>query len=171
MADAKPPVRPPPPGSHDRRALLQAYQDVIRNEEEKRSSRAHPVKEAKPSRAPFWLGMSTIIAVLAALLMLQPAWLFSRAPEEGPELRQASLRVRMYVEIDRIEHFRSANGRYPATLAEAGADSTGLAYNAGLDGFSLSGVNHGVTLTYTSSQPSKEFLGDSYQLLAQRRRR
>ncbi len=171
MADAQPPAPATPPGPHDRSALLHAYQAVVRNEQEKRSSQAHPIVVSRPSRAPFWLSMGAIIALLTAVLVLQPAWVFPRPAEEGPELRQASLRVRMYVEIDRIEQFHSANGRFPATLTEAEADSTGLTYTAGADGFSLSGQNHGVTLTYTSSQPSKEFLGNSYEILAQRRRR
>ncbi len=170
MADATPPPPPAqPPGSHDRRALLQAYQDVVRTEHDKRTTQPVPVQP--PSRAPFWASMGLLIAVLAGILVLQPGWLFPKAPEESIELRTASLRVRMFVEIDRIDQFRNENGRLPATLIEAGADTTGLRYSVGGDAYSLEGVNRGVTLTYTSSQSAKDFLGNSYQLLAQRRRR
>jgi len=170
MADATPPPAPtPPPGAHDRRALLQAYQDVVRTEHDKRTTQPVPVRP--PSRAPFWVSTALLIGVLAGILVLQPGWLFPKAPQESMELRTASLRVRMYVEIDQIEAFRTANARLPATLAEAGADTTGLRYNAGGDSYSLEGENHGVTLTYTSSQSAKDFLGNSYELLTQRRRR
>ena len=170
MADATPPPSSAqPPGQHDRRALLQAYQDVVQNEKEKRTTQ--PVPILPPSRAPFWIVMGALIAVLAGILVLQPEWLFPRVPAEGQEIREASLRVRMYVEIDRIERYRSANSHVPATLSEAGADTTGLTYNAGADGYSLEGRNDGMTLTYTSSQSPKDFLGTSYQLLTQRRLR
>ncbi len=170
MADAPPPPAPaPPPGSHDRSALLQAYQDVVRTEHDKRTTQ--PVPVLPPSRAPFWIAMGLLIAGLTSILVLQPAWLFPKSPAESSELRTASLRVRMFVEIDRIDQFRIANARLPATILEAGGDTTGLRYNVGGDSYSLEGTNHGVTLTYTSSQSSKDFLGNSYELLAQRRRR
>ncbi len=171
MADAPPPSPAPaqPPGSHDRRALLQAYQDVVRTEHDKRTTQ--PVPEVPPSKAPFWITMSLLIAVLGGILVIQPGWLFPKPPEESVELRTASLRVRMFVEIDRIEQFKTASGRLPATLGEAGADTTGLRYNVGGDAYSLEGTNKGVTLTYTSNQSAKDFLGNSYDLLAQRRRR
>jgi hypothetical protein len=77
----------------------------------------------------------------------------------------------MFVEIDRIEQFKNANSRLPATLTEAGADTSGLRYNVGGDAYSLEGSNKGVTLTYTSNQSATDFLGNSYQVLAQRRRK
>jgi hypothetical protein len=169
MADATPPAPTPPPGSHDRRALLQAYQDVVRTEHDKRTTQPVPVKPE--SRAPFWVTMGLLIAGLTSILVLQPGWLFPKVPEESREIREASLRVMMFVEIEQIEQFRSANSRLPATLLEAGADTAGMNYNAGGDSYSLSGVNKGITLTYTSGQTPSDFLGNSYQLLAQRRHR
>jgi hypothetical protein len=168
MADATPPNPRPSSSPHDRSALVQAFQDVVRDEQVKRTT---PLKPERPaSRLPFQIGMIAIAIVLAAILALQPAWLFPKPPTESPALQEASLRVRMYVQIDRIEQFRTAKARLPATLGEAGIDSTGLTYSAGSDSYSLSGVNRGVTLTYTSSQAPKDFLGSSYRLLAQRRR-
>jgi hypothetical protein len=170
MADAKPPRRPtPPPGTHDRRALLQAYQDVVRTEQDKRATQPLPAKPE--SRVPFWVAMGLLIVCLTGILVLQPAFLFPKPPEEGREIREASLRVRMYLEIDRIEQFRSANSRLPQTLIEAGADTNGLTYNVGAEGYSLAGVSHGITLSYVSGQSPKDFLGTSYQLIAQRRHR
>ena len=170
MADAPPPPGPgTPPGQHDRTALVQAFQDVVRTEHEKRSAPLPP--ERPRSRLPFQLGLIGLAVALAAILVLQPAWLFSKPPVESPALREASLRARMFVQIERIEQFRSANARLPASLVEAGIDSTGMRYAISGSGYSLSGTNHQVTLTYLSSQAPKDFLGSSYRLFSERRHR
>jgi len=113
--------------------------------------------------------MGLVAFGLAATLFLQPAWLFPRAPEESPALREASVRVLMYVAIERIEQFRAEHGDLPQTLLEAGSDTTGLSYTVGPSGYSLTGQNRGVTVTYSSGTSPREFLGNSYQLIAQRR--
>lgn len=170
MADAPAPnpapAPAPRPGPHDRQALLQAYQDVVRTGHDRDAN--PPPPDQPPSRGTFWVVMGLIVAVLAGVLVLQ---LRPAAPEESRELREASLRVRMYVEIDRIEQFRSTHERLPTTLTEAGADTTGLSYSPGADDYSLAGVNRDLNLTYTSAQSPRAFLGTSYQLLAKRRQR
>jgi hypothetical protein len=114
--------------------------------------------------------MMGLVAVgLAATLLMQPAWLFPRAPEEPPAVREASLRVLMYVAIERVEQFRAEHGELPQTLLEAGSDTTGLSYTVGPSGYSLTGQNRGVTVTYSSGTSPREFLGNSYQLIARRR--
>jgi hypothetical protein len=116
--------------------------------------------------------MGGAIVVLLGVLLLQPAWLFPPAPLETPALREASVRVRMYVEMDRVEQFRNAKGRLPATLMEAGGDTTGLVYSTADDGYTLVGRDNGFSLTYTSTAgiAPRDFLGDSYRLIAQRKR-
>ena len=121
-----------------------------------------------PSRAPFWITMLALTAMLGSLLVVQPAWLFPRAAMEPPDLKEASLRVRMFVEIDRIEQFRRSEGRLPASLQEAKGDTTRLQYIAGPSGYSLTGQNGGVSLTYASSQAPSEFVGNSYDLIRRR---
>lgn len=161
------PPTPPPSDAHDRQALLKAYQDVVKGEHD-RTSHGLPVPELPSSRAPFWIVTLTTVAVASALLIGQPAWLFPRAPKEPPALEEASLRVRMYIEIERIEHFRAAQGRLPATLLEAKGDTTGLQYATGGEGYSLTGRNAEIALTYTSSQSPREFVGKSYDLIRRR---
>ena len=168
MSQAPPPPPAPPPGQHDRTKLLEAYQNLVRSEQEKRSSVAGPV--LPPSRAPFWITTVLLISGLSSLLVLQPQWLFPRPPAETPVLQVASLRVRMFVEIDRIEQFRSLNGRLPVSLREAKADSVGLQYRPTQTSYSLVGRNGPVALTYTSSMAPRDFLGQSYELIAMRSR-
>jgi len=109
------------------------------------------------------------IAGLAALLVLQPGWLFVRPAPEPPQLQEASLRIRMYVEIDHINRYRIANGRLPSTLQEAGGDTTGLSYVPGEDSsYSLRGRNGMIELTYTAGSSAESFLGNSYELVRER---
>ena len=169
MPQVPPPPTPQPSGQHDRTKLLEAYQNLVRAEEEKRTSVAVPIPTE--SRAPFWVSTLLLIAGLSSVLILQPEWLFPRPPVESPALREASLRVRMFVEIDRIERFRAENGRLPATLREARADSAGLLYRSSDASYNVVGRNGPLSLTYTSSMTPQDFLGQSYHLIAMRVRR
>ncbi len=168
MPQALPPS-PTPSGQHDRTKLLEAYQNLVRSEQEKRTSVAVPVPPE--SRAPFWATTFLVIAGLSSLLVLQPQWLFPRPPAESPALQEASLRVRMFVEIDRIEQFRSLNNRLPANLREAKADSVGLHYRPTEASYTLVGRNGPLALTYSSSMTPRDFLGQSYELISMRMRR
>ncbi len=163
-----PPGKPPRPsassGQPDRRALLQAYQDLVRASQEK----PRPAAPEKPKLRPFYVGMLALAVVLAAAVVLQPSFLFNRPPAEPPALQEASLRVRMYVQIERLEQYRTANGRPAAKLAEAGVDSAGLLYQVTGEGYSLTGRNGPITLTYTSGTSPEAFLGNSYQLVRSR---
>ncbi len=166
--DFDPPPRhnPPPSGKHDRRALLEAYQEVLRTTK----SRPRPRRLVVPDRTPFWLGVSFTILGLLALLIFQPAWLFNRPPDETPQTQEASLRIRMYVEIDRVLRYKEAHGRLPENLAEAGGDSTGLSFEHRAGGFILSGSNGMISLRYRSTEPPEAFLGNSYEAVRERAR-
>lgn len=156
------------PDPHDRSALLQAFQDVVRDQQGKE---AQPTSSASPAgRHTYTLVMLGLAAGLLTTLALRPAWLFPPPIVESTQLREASLRVRMYVEITRVDQFRAANGRLPATLSETGADTTGLQYTKTSGGYTLTGVSQGVTLTYTSGTAPETFIGASYALIKQRKR-
>jgi hypothetical protein len=156
-----PQPRPGPSGKVDRRALLQAYQDVVRTTKQKPA----PKRSDGPDRRPFWTAVGSAIAGLSALLVFQPSWMFNRPPAEPPQLQEASLRIRMYVEIDRVDRFKAAKGRLPTNLLEAGGDSTGLKFERRGGGFILSGNNGVIQLRYRSDASPEAFLGNSYQLI------
>ncbi len=163
-----PPPQPPPPpvGKPDRRALLAAYQEVVRTTK----AQPKPRRITVPDRTPFWLGISAVILGLAALLYFQPAWFFNRPAAEPPRTQEASLRIRMFVEIDRIQRYKAAQGRLPANLAEAGGDPTGLQFEHRGEGYILTGTNGIVQLRYQSSESPEAFLGNSYQVVRDRAR-
>ena len=169
------PQKPPRPSAgaapsqpHDRRALLEAFQDVVRSEAEKKAA-GPSAPEAPPSRAPFWVVSLLLAAGLTALLLLQPPWLFTSPPPESRAMQEASLRVQMFVEIDRLERFRTQTGRAPASATEAGLGAgSDLSYEATPSGYRLTGRNGPVTLTYNSGTPPAEFLGNAYQVVRAR---
>lgn len=159
----QPPPQPPPPptGKPDRRALLQAYQDVVK------ATRRKPARiiDKGPVRRPFLVAMGVTAAILVTLLVFQPGWLFTRPPAEPPPLQEASLRLRMFVEIEHIDRFSDSAGRLPTSLLEAGGDTTGLIYLPAGEGYTLSGKNGVIGLTYSSGTSAESFLGNSYQLV------
>lgn len=153
----------------DRKAeLLQAYQDVVKFANEKPA----PPRPEPPSRAPFWIACGSLIVILTTLTIWQPPWLFSQPAKETPALMEASLRVRIYAEILRIERFQSTNSnRLPASLIDVGGDTTGVAYALVKTGYTLTGRNGPLTIVYKSEQPAKQFLGNSYSLIRARLRK
>lgn len=169
MAEPTPPPSPAPSGQPDRRALLEAYQTLVKSEQDRRVSETHLQPDA-PSGRGFWIGALALIVVLAVLLVTQPGWLFTKPVQESPVLVDASLRVRMFVEIERIEQFRRDSTRLPASLAEAGIPDDGLTYEAGYGSYTLTGTNRGHTLVYSSGTPPETFLGDSYRIIRDRGR-
>ncbi len=169
MAEPTPPAPPSTPtGTPDRKALVEAFQDVVRTEKEKKTGDMHPVSEKS---YVYSVVMVVLAVATATILVIQPAWLFPKAIEQPAALREASLRVRMYVEIDKIERYKSAKGTYPETLAAATVDSTGLKYVVSGSGYTLTGADRkGLSLTYYSSTPPKEFLGNAYSFISSRKR-
>ncbi len=169
MAEPTPTPPPAPSGEPDRRALLEAYQSLVKSEQDRRVSGTE-LQPEQPSGRGFWLVAMTLIVALAALLVTQPAWLFTKPVQESPALLDASLRVRMFVEIERIAQFHRDSTRLPATLAEAGVPGDGLTYELEEGGYTLTGMNGPRALVYHSDTPPETFLGDSYRLIRERGR-
>jgi hypothetical protein len=169
MADPTPPPAPAPSGQPDRRALLAAYQSVVKSEQDRRIADAQP-EPVQSSGWGFWITTTVLIVGLATLLITQPAWMFNRPVQEPAAVVDASLRVRMFVEIERIERFRRDSARLPATLAEAGIPGDGLTYEPYDGGYTLTGASGPRALAYSSGTPPETFLGDSYRLLRERGR-
>ena len=164
----KQPATPPPGRPGDRRALLDAYQRLVKTEADKKASARHPGSPPGKRYALLIVGVILTIAlgaILVRLVMQEPA-----PPVETPAIRDASLRLMLYREALHVEAYRKANGQLPKTLAEAGGGNGTVAYQlVPPDGYSLTGTNAGQRLTYTSSEPLTSFLGNSYQVIKERR--
>lgn len=88
-------------------------------------------KKAAPRTQPKWmLPLGVNLGVLAVyLLIAPPAWVVVNPIAAPPdERRLEDLRAGMYIYGMKIEGFRMANGRLPATLAEAGVSAEGIDY-------------------------------------------
>ena len=164
------PPQPPRPsstgsaGGPDRRALIQAYQDLVKSESERKRHEFEDIPAA-PRRHTFSLLMLALSLAILAILVIQPAWLFTPPLAESREYQEAGLRVGMYREIQRIEEYRQATGRLPASLTEASGDTTGLTYVVQGQDYSLTGRSGGIEITYSSAMPAGEFVGRSYDLI------
>jgi hypothetical protein len=161
---------PPPPQSQvSREALLAAKQALIQDQDRKRAEDAKGEPLPK-SRRGMQVTLVVVAVALAAVLVVRPAWLFPAIEAESPALKEASLRVRIYIEAERVERFRRNAGKLPNTLLESGGDTTGLQYLQDGQSFSITGGNAGQALTYRSTMPTAEFLGNSYTVIRARNR-
>jgi len=162
------PRRNHPPG--DRRALVEAFQQVVKSEAERMQEAHAPKPRPSRSRRGLWIAAAAVIVICTGLLLIQPSWLTTPAvPPETREMREASLRMAMFNTAQRIEAYRRTNQRLPATAQEAGAEMAGITYAiAAPDGYVLTGRNGGIQLEYHSNQPIAEFLGNSYRLIRER---
>ena len=87
-------------------------------------------------------------------------------PAEPASIQEASLRLAMAMQFQRIERFRSQSGRLPTTIEEVGPAMPGVRYQARHpDGFTLTGTNGSVTLTLQSTESLSAFVGNSYELI------
>jgi hypothetical protein len=113
----------------------------------------------------------TILALAGGYLAVeQPTWLFpTPTHQDSREELEASLRIGMASSVQRIERYRAETGRLPSSLAEANASAPGVTYHqAGSSSYLLRGVNGPVELSYRSSEPLREFVGNSFSVLARR---
>jgi hypothetical protein len=118
-------------------------------------------------------GLTILLAVGVYLAVEQPSWLFPPpARVESQEQQEASLRIGMATTAQRVERFRMAQGRLPRTLAEAGSSGNGISYEQREgDRYVIRGANGAVHLVLNSSDSLALFVGNSFQVLAQRTHR
>jgi hypothetical protein len=167
---APPPNAPTP----EKRALIDAYDQVMRVEAERRAT--DPL--AGPGRRRPSLIVVTGLLIIAALggvsYIVRPAWLFPAPPPATSQADlDAQLRVGLYMQAQRILAHRARTGRLPATLAEVdGAMLRDMTYSA-LDStrFVVGGVAGPVSLTLQSDEDMRAFLGNSFAVVGVRRAR
>lgn len=88
-------------------------------------------KKMAPKAQPIWmLPLGLMMSVLAGfLLVAPPAWVVvNPIAAQAPEEQLLNVRTAIAIYGQRIETFRNANGRLPATLAEAGVTVEGIDY-------------------------------------------
>ncbi|HEX6643046.1 MAG TPA: hypothetical protein VF037_00095 [Gemmatimonadales bacterium] len=156
--------------SPEKQALIEAYDKVLQADAEKREKEAAaPPPRARRRRMHPIATLSLLLLVIVGgyVVIAQPTWVFERgAPPESVTVQEASLRLAMAMQFQRIERFRAQSGRLPTTMEEAGPVMPGVRYQARHpDGFTLTGTNGSVTLTLQSTQSVSAFVGNSYEVI------
>jgi hypothetical protein len=157
---------PPTNPSPEKRALLQAYEAAVQH-----GATAPPPRRRAAAVRPFTLFCLLVLAGLGGWLYVgRPAWVFARGiPAQSPAVREASLRLAMSLQYDRIERFRDSTGRLPATLAETGPSLGDLTYTTTQFGdFVLEGNDSLIHLTLRSGDSLPAFVGNAYEVVTHR---
>jgi hypothetical protein len=152
-----------------KQALLEAAQSAVESEAEQRKTLGREQKRRARRRMLPAIFAVTVGFSLYALLT-RPAWLQTPPPPpDSPAVQEANLRIIMYTQAMRVERFVEQHGRVPATLAEASASAEGTRIEPLQDnGFVLHGTTGTIELTLKSTDVMRDFLGNSFEVLAAR---
>lgn len=154
------------PPSPEKRALLEAYDEALK-------SRPTDARPRGPRRGPHpatWLSLLVLAGVLGYLWMARPDWVFHRGmPAQSAAVREASLRLAMALQYQRIARFQDSAGHLPARLADTGIPVGNLTYTPTQFGeFVLEGADSELHLTLRSGDSVAAFVGNSYDVLSRR---
>jgi hypothetical protein len=170
------PTGSPPPAPETataKRALLDAFDNVLKTQADERESRrlaAEARRRSTGSRIVMLMSVVVLAFTGGYLYVERPDWVFPRPPApESPVVREASLRISIANAAQHIERYRQRNGRLPATLADAGATTPGLVYEPGITSYQLHALLAGTTLSYQSGQSLERFVGNSFAVIVRRR--
>jgi hypothetical protein len=160
-----------PPVHDSKTDLLDAARAVVKDRSERASQeRFTRLQPAVRKR----VGILTLLSVVGlGLLVLRPEWLVGpkAVPQETPAVAEASLRLGLLRERQRIVDFIRLNGRLPTSLTEAGVTLTGLGFEAEeAQGFRLYAQVGDSLLVLHSRDSMSGFLGSSLQDIKNRGR-
>jgi hypothetical protein len=170
----QPPGGAAPPPQSTKQALYQALEGAVKSEHEKRAQDAAARKRTRRAVSPLIvLSLLMLFGVGGYLAVTQPEWLFPQpAHAESLELRDASLRMVMYMEWRRIDQFRASAGRLPVSLTEVGVEPEGVSYRRlSASTWMMEGVNGSLRVTLRSTDTAQVFLGNAFEILSRRGQR
>lgn len=118
---------------------------------------------------PIFLALVSIPSLIIALYaqLARPDWVYGPDPARmQPARKQAYTKFAMYLAAQRVEAYRAAQGRLPASLGELDEDWEGMSYRAlGATTFELSARGDSGEVVYQSDRPVRAFLGNSASYL------
>lgn len=167
---------PPNAASPEKKALLAAFDIVLKTAAEEREMEHLAAEARRRSR-----GVSRLLLVVCAVVLTfvavylyveRPEWAFS-APTlpESPAVREASLRISVANAVQHIERFRQQRkGQLPVTLEQAGANGAEINYQRTAAGYQLEGEDEGIRVSFTSGESLMRFIGNSFEVIARRTR-
>jgi hypothetical protein len=161
-----------PNTSPEKKALLEAFDTVLKTQAEEREARraeAEARRRHGASRLLMVVCTTCIVFVCVYLYVERPDWVFPTPPTpESVVVREASLRISIANAAQHVERFRQRTGRLPMTLAEAGAHEGGLDYQPANTVYKLQADTDGVVVSYDSSEPLAQFVGNSFKIISRR---
>ena len=151
--------------------LLEAARAVVHDRKERETqARAQQLNPGVRRR----VGMLLLISLTGVLLLIvRPSWLTGpdTVPPESPLIAEASLKLTMARERDRVTAFQRQNARLPVDLGEAGITVPGLGYEVLENGgFRLYAQGKDSLLVLGSTDSMALFLGTSLRDLKNRGR-
>ena len=167
------PDRPELPELSSDEELSRALEEVLRHEERRsqaqREAQRHMQRQQRRGIGPRHGVFALALAVTLYVWIASPAWArVDRPPPPTPEHREASLRVAIFLQAQRIEAFRDRTGGLPEELEETGPPIPGISYARTPRGtYHLEGQNDTLALFYSSSALTTlpEFLGEAERLV------
>jgi hypothetical protein len=154
----------------DKQRLLDAAQAAVTDAREKEEARARQRVSTPASRGIMFGASLALFLVAVYLAAVRPAWFMTPPPApDPPALQEASVRLTLVRESQRIQAWRSANGRLPANLSEAGIPVSGLAYDRLDDSTWAVSLPFGASqVTLRSTDSVAAFLGSAVGTVAAR---
>jgi hypothetical protein len=153
----------------EKRALIEAYDQALRAGAEQQA--AARTEAAPRRRRPLLVVSLVMLALIAAFLVIaRPEWVVpGRRPAESAAVQDASLRLGLAMQAQRIRRYQRERGQLPPTLADAGAAADWIRYERiPPDRFALHGENGAARLTLRSTDAIEAFVGNSFQIIQQR---
>jgi hypothetical protein len=165
----------PPPAPSQKKALLEAFDTVLKTAAEERELERQAAEARRRGR-----GVSRLLILLCTTILVfvgvylyveRPEWAFpAPSTPESTAVRQASLRISVANAVQHIERYRQQHGKLPATLEQAGATGAGISYQPTDEGYEVTGEADGVRVAYLAGQSLTKFIGNSFELIARRSR-
>jgi hypothetical protein len=167
---------PRPPATPEKKALLEAFDVVMKNQAAEREAERQAAEARGRARkrvgALGWTGLVILIGVSGYLWVARPDWVFPPAAQpESVELRQASLRIGVATAAQHIQRFQRKSGRLPETLTEADVSTQGISYHRlGPDSYRLEADEGELHVALGSRDSLPVFLGNSFEVIGRRSR-
>lgn len=149
MAEAPRPTNPHAEGfASAAKDLVDEVQDTIRDDE--------PEAKEPPKQS---LVAPLLLGVVFAGVTIWNVTSYRAGPEplSAVEAKQAE-GVMVFLATQAVEGFAADNGRFPASLAEAGIDAPHLIYTVSGDGFTVTSTEAGVPVRFEKGEVVDDFL-------------
>ncbi len=147
--------------------MAAALADVLEHAAKTADAQERAGKPHRYTSPLHWFSLGILTAVSAYFWIGPPEWMQPEPPPQPTaQLEEAGLRMNLYLQAMRIESFRAAEGRLPASLVEAGDPIGNVVYRR-IDEqtYHLSGTSDNLVLGFTSTEPLETLLADAMEVI------